>query len=66
MAAASPPGPPRVWTVEGPEGEEIQSPIFGVNDAPALSLADALAAARALCPDLESRVWTYDLHIIIK
>ena len=46
MAAASPPGPPRVWTVEGPEGEEIQSPIFGVNDAPALSLADALAAAR--------------------
>lgn len=34
------------WTVEGPEGEDIASPIFGVNKKPTIPLADTLAAAR--------------------
>ena len=34
------------WTVQGPEGEDIASPIFGVNEKPTIPLADTLAAAR--------------------
>lgn len=38
--------PSNAWTVEGPGGEDIASPIFGVNERPTIPLADALAAAR--------------------
>ena len=34
------------WTVEGQEGEDVVSPIFGVNEGPTIPLADTLAAAR--------------------
>ena len=34
------------WTVAGPEGEDVASPIFGVNERPTIPLADTLAAAR--------------------
>lgn len=37
---------PSCVLVEGPGGEDIASPIFGVKDAPILALADTLAAAR--------------------
>ena len=39
-------GGPSCVLVEGPGGEDITSPIFGVKDAPTLALADTLAAAR--------------------
>ena len=39
-------GGPSCVLVEGPGGEDITSPIFGVQDAPTLALADTLAAAR--------------------
>ena len=34
------------WTVEGPAGEDIASPIFGVSEVPTVALAKTLAAAR--------------------
>jgi hypothetical protein len=38
--------PIAAWTTEGPGGEAIPNPIFGVDKALGTSLAEALARAR--------------------